>query len=263
MGCNYSKTKHIPTNKKNIKMRYFDFHKNIRFDDIKPYEIQNYNQKTLTYYHKNNGFRSFIDASIFNLNTAFQGCFEDSRIKENIVVQFIYFFYSDNYLMKVKEGKNKFIETYFDINKNNMQYLWYSVSAFPRALFYLLLQTFVSVFLPNNEEDLDDFYGGRAIENYHGANSSAFVIDKIKKLYPKKDVLQFEKKLKEEIINEDLELYFQKMIGLEKMNNLFLEKREIDKIKTLEIEKETLESVKRKILINFDHEVLFNRFFEI
>eukprot|EP00340_Litonotus_pictus_P000343 CAMPEP_0170528572 /NCGR_PEP_ID=MMETSP0209-20121228/14081_1 /TAXON_ID=665100 ORGANISM="Litonotus pictus, Strain P1" /NCGR_SAMPLE_ID=MMETSP0209 /ASSEMBLY_ACC=CAM_ASM_000301 /LENGTH=261 /DNA_ID=CAMNT_0010819889 /DNA_START=156 /DNA_END=938 /DNA_ORIENTATION=- len=183
-----------------------------------------------------------------------KGSFKDRKVKERMIVNLLYLFFSRHSLSKIHEAKKEYLSYYFEVNKHNMLYFWYSVEAMPRILNYLLVQSLTPVLLPKEDEDLEFFFGGHNIEGFFGVNSPHYVAKKIKDIFPNSNLQYTELLIKDFMLSEEDSDYIQDMIKKEKINEEYPE----DVRELLEIKPEFVQKLKDSLIQFFNPYVLYD-----
>lgn len=251
MGCGSSDTK---INNKNIREKHKEVFEKLNFADIKSEDLDFYIQKKLIYYQKSKGYRILIEETIFHLNNALKGAFEDQRDKERAVLKLVYIFFSrHNSRSLLEDFKKKTLLEILNHNKSKILYFWYFVESYARIINYLLIQSLCPCVLPNEEDDLELFFGGHSVENTFGKNSPTYVGNKIKEMFSEANLHNTEFIIKDYCMNKADIDYIMEMISLEKRNEQLPEEyREL-----LEINEDFLLQIHRKFCLFFNPFTLF------
>ena len=236
-----------------VKLKHHEVFQRLNFSDIKPEQIEKYTEKNLYLHLKHTGYILMIEQTVFHLNQAMKGCFETKLDKEKIIVKLIYLFFSKHAQSKIIDAKKECLKQYFEINKHKMLYFWYSIEALPRILNYLLIQSLCPVLLPNEDNDLEYFFGGHVYEGIYGVNSPNYVGKKIQEIFPNSNHFKTEAIIKEFCYLEKDNEYVQNMIQLEKIN----EDLPIDERKILTVDEEFKLNLVAKFLLFFNPFVLY------
>lgn len=251
MGCGGFKGK---LSQKQLKQKHREMFEKLNFSEIQPKDLHLYDEKKLTYHQKYNGYRLLISDTIYHLNVAWQGSFVDQVYKKKMIVRLVYSFFSIHHQKDIQEEKKCFLMDYLTHNKNLILYFWYSVMSYPRVLTYLLVQSLVGPLLPNEDRDLEFFYGGLTIDGFMGTHSPAYVGKKVKEIYPQSNLHLTEKIIRDYILKEEDNEYIQEMIILEKQE----EQKPKEMRQFLKIKDSLIVALFERMIVFFHPYILFD-----